>query len=43
MALRTIGLKRYGSPILLDDHAEARGIPKEGLKAIVEQEELASH
>ena len=41
---RTIGIEEaqghIQSPILLEDYSEARGIPKEDLEAMVEQDEL---
>lgn len=44
---RTIGLEEamshIQSPILLEDYAESRGIPKERLDLMIEQEEIPSY
>ena len=44
---RTIGLEKarslIHSPILLEDYAEARGIPVEELVSLVEKEEIPSY
>ena len=44
---RTIGLQEarshIHSPILLEDYAEARGIPKEKLDCLIEQGEIPSY
>jgi hypothetical protein len=44
---RTIGLQKarahIHSPILLEDYAEARGIPKEELDSLIEQGEIPAY